>query len=121
MLAHKWTAPIIRCLVDGGKRPSEFMALIEGISQKMLIQTLRQMEQYGLVTRKVHAVVPPRVDYLLTPLGLSLTEALKILWRWSQDHHAEIAALETRRRPPTRRDSPKLPILRKETQRRRGR
>ena len=89
----------MKCLATGDKRPTELMDQIEGVSQKMLTQTLRQMEGCRLVARKVHAVVPPRVDYGLTPLGVSLIEPLQTLSRWASDHAAEIAEIETHRPP----------------------
>ena len=98
IVAGKWTAPVIQHLAGGGKRPFELMHSIEGISRKMLTQTLRQLEEGGLVTRKVFAVVPPRVDYRLTLLGLTLVEPLAVFHRWQQEHGAEIEALEARRK-----------------------
>lgn len=109
LVANKWTIPVTRCLLAAGRRPSEMMVLIEGISQKMLLQTLRQMEQRGLVARKVHAVVPPRVDYLLTPLGRSLVKPINVLERWMQAHAAEIGALEIEREPPVKPEKSRRP------------
>jgi DNA-binding HxlR family transcriptional regulator len=63
---------------------------VDGISQKMLTQTLRQMERDGLLIRTVHPVVPPRVEYRLTPLGLGLSEAFCGVWLWAERHLAEI-------------------------------
>src|SRR6218665_731470 len=60
------------------------------ISQKMLTKTLRQMEADGLVLRKVHPVIPPHVDYTLTPMGMSLGGAFCGVWIWAEAHHAEI-------------------------------
>lgn len=60
------------------------------ISQKMLTQTLRQMEEDGLVRRTVHPVIPPHVDYALTPLGESLSAAFCGVWIWVEAHYAEI-------------------------------
>jgi DNA-binding HxlR family transcriptional regulator len=64
--------------------------LVEGISQKMLTQTLRQMERDGLVTRTVHPVVPPKVEYKLTPLGLSLGAAFCGVWIWAAKHLRQV-------------------------------
>ena len=97
MVAKKWTAPIMDCLSTGDKRPTELMNQIGGVSQKMLTQTLRQMEACRLVARQVHAVVPPRVDYGLTPLGSSLLEVLRPLNQWINDHADKV--LETEERP----------------------
>jgi DNA-binding HxlR family transcriptional regulator len=72
-----------------GKREMRFSRLRErigGVSQKMLSKTLRQLERDGLVTRRVHAEVPPRVDYRLTPLGESLGESVCGVWIWVEAH-----------------------------------
>ncbi|HEX7094234.1 MAG TPA: helix-turn-helix domain-containing protein, partial [Acidimicrobiales bacterium] len=69
---------------------------IDGISQRMLTLTLRQLERDGLVTRTVHPVVPPRVDYALTPLGASLLAAVQPLVSWTRAHRGEIAAARAR-------------------------
>ena len=63
---------------------------VEGISQKMLTQTLRQMERDGMVTRTVHAVVPPRVDYRLTDLGASLGAAFCGVWIWAEENLSKV-------------------------------
>ena len=65
---------------------------IQGVSPKVLTQTLRSMERDGLVTRKVTAAMPPRVDYALTPLGTTLTAPMNALRRWAQDHMTEVLA-----------------------------
>jgi DNA-binding HxlR family transcriptional regulator len=95
-IADKWTALIIRVLSDGTKRHSELRRGIGGISQKMLTQTLRSLERDGLVARKVHAVVPPMVEYSLTPLGKSLTEPLEAICRWAEKHLPELQAARAR-------------------------
>ena len=61
-----------------------------GISQKMLTKTLRQMEYDGLVSRVIHPVIPPHVDYALTDMGRSLSEAFCGVWKWAEAHHARI-------------------------------
>ena len=72
-VADRWTMVILETLHDKGTlRFTRLSQAVEGISQKMLTQTVRQMERDGLVTRTVHPVIPPRVDYALTPLGESL-------------------------------------------------
>ena len=85
-LADKWTLQTIEILADGEMRFSRLRERLGGISQKMLTQTLRQLERDGLVTRHVHPVVPPHVDYRLTPLGASLGEAICTLWIWADEH-----------------------------------
>ncbi len=82
-LADKWTLVVIEAL--HGKNDIRFSRLrdeIGNVSQKMLTKTLRQLERDGLVSRRVHATVPPRVDYHLTRLGNSLRNALCDFWTW---------------------------------------
>jgi len=93
-IADKWTALIIHVLAGGTRRYAELQREIGGISQKMLTQTLRSLERDGLVTRKVHPVVPPRVEYALTPLGRTLIEPLNAICRWAEKH---LRQLETNR------------------------
>src|SRR5947199_8175297 len=80
-IADKWTALIIQVLAHGTKRYAALQREIGGISQKMLTQTLRSLERDGLVQRKVHPVVPPKVEYALTRLGRTLIEPLHDLCR----------------------------------------
>src|SRR5260370_39211953 len=77
LLAEKWTALVLYALAFGVKRHGEIKREIEGISQKMLTRTLRNLERDGLVKRTVYHVVPPRVEYALTPLGETLSELLR--------------------------------------------
>jgi DNA-binding HxlR family transcriptional regulator len=82
-VADRWTLLVIDVL-EGG-RPVRFTRLRDAlgdVSQKMLTKTLRQLERDGLVVRPVHPEVPPRVDYQLTPLGVSLGESVCGLWTW---------------------------------------
>ena len=95
-IADKWTALIIHVLATGTRRYAELQREIGGISQKMLTQTLRSLERDGLVARKVHPVVPPKVEYALTPLGRTLIEPLHALCRWSEKHLAELQANRAR-------------------------
>jgi len=90
LLAEKWTAHILYALAFGVKRHGELQREIKGISQKMLTRTLRNLERDGLVKRTVHHVVPPRVEYALTPLGQTLSELLKAICTWAETHFAEI-------------------------------
>ena len=86
-VADKWTLLILEALQEHGEvRFTQLSRLVEGVSQKMLTQTLRGMERDGMVTRTVHAVVPPRVDYRLTDLGASLSAAFCGVWLWAQDN-----------------------------------
>ncbi|MBE9212139.1 helix-turn-helix transcriptional regulator [Plectonema cf. radiosum LEGE 06105] len=91
-IANKWTILIIYALTQGTKRYGELKQQIKGISPKMLIQNLRNLERCGLVERKVFPVVPPKVDYSLTPLGKSLVEPLAIFGEWSYIHIHEVKA-----------------------------
>jgi DNA-binding HxlR family transcriptional regulator len=91
-LADKWSLLVVELLGHGPRRFSELRREIEGISQRMLTLTLRQLERDGLVRRTVYAVVPPRVDYDLTPLGTSLLDAAEILVIWTRAHRDHIAA-----------------------------
>jgi DNA-binding HxlR family transcriptional regulator len=92
-VADKWTMLILEELNEKGvMRFSEIGRAIEGISQKMLTQTLRLMERDGLVTRTVYPVVPPRVEYQLTALGESLGAAFCGVWVWAERHLQEIEA-----------------------------
>jgi len=92
-VADKWTMLILEALEERGTlRFTEIARHVEGISQKMLTKTVRQMERDGLVTRTVHPVVPPRVEYALTDLGRSLSEAFCGVWIWAETHRDEIQA-----------------------------
>jgi DNA-binding HxlR family transcriptional regulator len=96
-IADKWTALIIHVLADGTKRHNELRRQIAGVSQKMLTQTLRSLENDGLVERKIYPVVPPKVEYSLTPLGRSLIEPLEAICRWAELHLPELEAARSRR------------------------
>lgn len=86
MVASKWTALTIGALEDGPQRFGEVRRKVEGITQKMLTQTLRTLTRDGLITRTVYPTVPLRVDYELTPLGRSLVAPLRALRDWSEHH-----------------------------------
>ena len=90
LLAEKWTTHILYALAFGVKRHGELKREIKGISQKMLTRTLRTLEHDGLVKRTVYHVVPPRVEYALTPLGETLSELLRDICTWAEVHFAEI-------------------------------
>lgn len=90
-IADKWTMLLLEALAQNGVvRFSQLAKLVSGISQKMLTQTLRQMEADGFVTRTVYAVVPPRVEYALTPLGESLGAAFCGVWHWAEANYKEL-------------------------------
>ncbi|MEU8250217.1 helix-turn-helix domain-containing protein [Nonomuraea sp. NPDC048916] len=91
-VADKWSLLVIALLDCRSLRFTELRREIDGVSQRMLSVTLRHLERDGLVTRTVHPVVPPRVDYALTPLGRTLHETIKTLVTWTEEHQQEIAA-----------------------------
>lgn len=90
-VADKWTMIIIDVLAEHGElRYSQVQQHVSQISEKMLAQTLRGMEREGLVIRTVHAEVPPRVQYRLTDLGLSLGAAFCGVWKWAEQNVEKI-------------------------------
>ena len=91
ILSDKWVCLVFCVLMEGPARHSEIARRISGVSQKMLTKTVRQMERDGLITRTVHPVIPPRVEYELTGLGRSLGEAFCGVWIWVEAHWEEIA------------------------------
>ncbi len=92
-IADRWTMLILETLAERGTlRFTEIGRAVGGISQKMLTQTLRQMERNGLVQRTVHPVVPPKVEYRLTDLGAGLGAAFCGVWLWAEQNLARIEA-----------------------------
>lgn len=89
-LAEKWTLLIVHALMGGPMRTAELRRAIGGISEKMLIQTLRKLERNGFVHRHAHAQVPPRVDYTLTELGQSLAAMVISLDSWVETNFARV-------------------------------
>jgi DNA-binding HxlR family transcriptional regulator len=86
-VADKWTMLILEVLTEQGElRFTRLSEMVPGISYKMLTQTLRSMEREGLVARTVHPVIPPKVEYKLTRLGLSLSGAFCGVWMWAEKH-----------------------------------
>ncbi|WP_337100474.1 winged helix-turn-helix transcriptional regulator [Paenibacillus sp. YIM B09110] len=90
IISNKWTALVIYSLENGTIRYGEIMKRIEGISQKMLTQTLRRLERDGLVSRKVTPSVPPIVEYTLTSLGETLIPYMRNLVEWSSNHYSAV-------------------------------
>ena len=95
-IADKWTALIIQVLANGTRRYGALRKEIDGISQKMLTQTLRSLERDGLILRKVYPVASPKVEYSLTRLGRTLIDPLHALCRWSERHLDELQANRSR-------------------------
>lgn len=85
-IGDKWASLVIQVLGDGPVRFSELRKMVSAVTPKVLTQTLRTLERDGLITRTVHAQVPPRVDYELTPLGESLLGPLGMLREWAENH-----------------------------------
>ncbi|NUP80898.1 MAG: helix-turn-helix transcriptional regulator [Nonomuraea sp.] len=85
-LSDKWVTLVLSALAGGERRYSDLARRIAGVSQKMLTQTLRGLERDGLVTRRVTAQVPVRVDYALTPLGESLMPLVAAIKTWAEEH-----------------------------------
>ncbi len=84
VIADTWTPIVLFCLKRGTRRFNELQRSIPDISKKMLIQTLRKLERRRLLDRLVHPVVPPHVDYTLTPVGTKFAEAVALLCEWAQ-------------------------------------
>ncbi len=101
-LSTKWSALILRDLMDGPRRFNELRRSIGHISQKVLTSNLRQMEKHGLLTRTAYAEVPPRVEYELTELGASLKPVLDTLRWWGEIYSASASgtSLTGHRQPP---------------------
>ena len=91
-VGEKWSILIIMMLSGGPRRFTELKRSINGISQRMLTLCLRGLERDGLINRTVIAVMPPHVEYSLTPLGVSLTTPVIALGSWASDHIADIDA-----------------------------
>ena len=94
VLAEKWTLLIVTTLAEGPKRTAEIRRSVDGISEKMLIQTLRKLEGFGLISRKSYPEVPPRVEYRLTPLGRSLARLAGLFSRWVEKNAENLLKAE---------------------------
>ncbi|TCB57965.1 winged helix-turn-helix transcriptional regulator [Acinetobacter terrae] len=95
-LTTKWSVLVLRCLSDGVHRFSELKQRIEGVSEKMLAQTLKVLEKDGFLIRTVYPVVPPKVEYQLTILGAQAAEKMTMLIGWIERNLPEI--LENKQR-----------------------
>jgi DNA-binding HxlR family transcriptional regulator len=91
-VGDKWSILVIAMLDQGTRRFTELRREVEGISQRMLALTLRQLERDGLVQRTVYPVVPPKVEYTLTDLGSTLLESVRGLVSWAMEHRGQVAA-----------------------------
>jgi DNA-binding HxlR family transcriptional regulator len=91
-VGDKWSLLVLYALSTGTLRFSQLRSEVEGISQKMLTQTLRALERDGLVHRHAYPTIPPKVEYRLTPLGQSLEDAIAVVRRWAYTHMDEITA-----------------------------
>jgi DNA-binding HxlR family transcriptional regulator len=94
-IGDKWTALIIGLLDERKMRFSELQHSIGGISQKMLTQTLRNLERDGLVTRMIYAEVPPRVEYSLTEMGKTLAQPLAVIRQWAESNIRAVSAAQS--------------------------
>jgi DNA-binding HxlR family transcriptional regulator len=90
LVGDKWTPPVLYLLSSGTKRYTEFQRQIPKISKKMLTQTLRRLESAGVVNRTVYPIVPPKVEYDLTPFGEKLIEPIAGLAAWAWQHQEEL-------------------------------
>ena len=90
LIGDKWKVLILRDLMPGTKRFGELKKSIGHVTQKVLTTQLRQMEESGLLTRKVYAEVPPRVEYTLTELGYSLKPILDAMWTWGEGYKSRL-------------------------------
>ena len=97
LVTDKWVISVIYSLSEGTKRFGRLGREVCGVSQKMLTQTLRGLESDGLIERRVYPVVPPRVEYSLTPLGETLVGPLTALRDWAVHHRDEVDAARERR------------------------
>ena len=94
VLAEKWTLLVVSQLANGPMRTAEIRRAVDGVSEKMLIQTLRKLEAFGLVIRRSYPEVPPRVEYRLTPLGRSLARLTGLFGRWVERNVASLLKAE---------------------------
>lgn len=98
LMANKWTLLILMALMQNAKRTSELLKQINGISPKMLTQTLKMLISYGMAERKVYAEMPPHVEYFLTDFGKSFATPLLALLDWSVEWETKITELYEQKR-----------------------
>jgi DNA-binding HxlR family transcriptional regulator len=95
-IANKWTAMVVIALSEDPMRFRDLRTSVDGISAKVLTETLRDLERDGIVTRHAYGEVPPRVEYELTELGRTLYAPLQALGLWAEEHFAEVLAARER-------------------------
>lgn len=93
-VVNRWASLISYALSSGPKRYGQLKRMIEGISQTMLTNTLRKLERHGLVSRTVYPVIPPMVEYALTPLGETLVHIFEQIYQWAGSHLEEVRLAE---------------------------
>jgi DNA-binding HxlR family transcriptional regulator len=95
-IGDKWSVLVVLSLTAGPRRFTELRRAIGGVTPKVLTQTLRAMERDGLLTRRVFAEVPPRVEYALTPLGRSLHAPIQAITEWAEENVEAVVSARTR-------------------------
>ena len=95
-VADKWTVLVLAVLTERTTRFNELRRRVQGITQKVLTKTLRDLERLGFVSRRIYAEVPPRVEYSLTPLGRSLVKVLEGVRTWADTHAGDVMAAQER-------------------------
>jgi len=100
-LGDRWTLLVLSQLEKGTKRFSVLRRDIPDISPRMLSQTVRRLEEDGLVSREVFPTIPPKVEYTITPLGMSFVGSLNVLIQWALDNRQEVMAARKAYVPPT--------------------
>ncbi|MFI7237067.1 winged helix-turn-helix transcriptional regulator [Streptomyces cyaneofuscatus] len=94
IITTKWAAVVLFALSRGPCRHGELVDLVGGVSRKVLTQTLRKLQGYGLVERRAYAEAPPRVEYSLTELGTTLVEPIAVLTDWARSHGEAIVSFQ---------------------------
>jgi DNA-binding HxlR family transcriptional regulator len=115
LIADRWSMLVIYALNSQVSRHGALKRRIGGISQKMLTQTLRSLERDGLVRRSVYDVVPPRVEYALTPLGQTLLEPLGAICRWAENYLPQVKSARAGTRDNRSAASGRRSVIRKAT------
>jgi DNA-binding HxlR family transcriptional regulator len=95
-IGDRWSLLVLYALEGGTLRFQELRRTVDGVSQKMLTQTLRALERDGLVVRRIHASVPPKVEYSLSPLGTGLAERIAVIRSWAYEHMDDIETARAR-------------------------